>query len=102
MRRHKLGVGSRQVEGLIVRGAGASKVPWKRGCMRKDEGRSREVSGTGRHTCVDPTKSGVMAAGTGKVPAEGKPVRIPENPRSQGDPVPNTDPVTILSEVYSC
>lgn len=38
----------------------------------------------------------------GKVPAEGKPVRIPENPRSQGDPVPNTDPVTILSEVYSC
>lgn len=97
MRRHKLGVGSWQVEGLIVRGAGASKVTWKRGCMRKDEGCSREVSGTGRHT-----KSGVMAAGTGKVPAEGKPVRIPENPRSQGDPVPTTDPVTILSEVYSC
>lgn len=49
---------------------------------------------------ADPTKGDVMAAGMGQVPAEWKPVRIPENHRSQGDPVPNTDAVTTLSEVY--
>lgn len=67
MRRHELRVGSRQVEGLIVRGAGARKVTWERGCMRKDEGCSREVPGTVRH----PTKGDVMAAGMGKVPRSG-------------------------------